>query len=87
MASDDELRARIAALEREVSVLHAMLRSTPDLISRTTVDGKFLYLNHVTPGFRMEDVVGTPAEAYIPEAFHARLHAAMRAAQDTRATQ
>lgn len=68
-------------------MLHAMLQSAPDLITRTTVDGDFLYLNHVSPGFRIEDVVGTPALGYIPEAFHDRAQAAMRAARETRSVQ
>ena len=72
----DDLRARIAELEAEVRVLHTMLQSAPDLITHITVDGRFLYLNRVTPGFRMEDVVGTPAEGYIPEAFRERALAA-----------
>lgn len=83
----EALRARIAELEAEVRVLHAMLRSAPDLISRITVDGSFLYLNHVSPGFRMEDVIGTSVDGYIPEAFHERAHAAMRAARERRSVQ
>ena len=83
----DELRARIAELEAEVRVLHAMLQSAPDLITRTTVDGKFLYLNHVTPGFRMEDVVGSSAVSYLPEPYRNTAHAAMKRTRETRSVQ
>lgn len=83
----EDLGARIAALEAEVHLLHELLQSVPDLISRVTVDGKFLYLNHVSPGFRMEDVVGTPADQYIPEAFRKTAHAAMQKARETRSVQ
>lgn len=83
----DDLRARIAELEAEVQVLYTMLRSAPDLISRVTVDGKFLYANHLSPGFRMEDVIGTSAEQYIPEGFRETAREAMRLARETRAVQ
>jgi two-component system cell cycle sensor histidine kinase/response regulator CckA len=83
----DDLRVRIQELEATVRVLSTMLQSAPDLITQITVDGKFLYLNHVSPGFRLEDVLGTSAEAYIPEAFRERAHAAMRAARETRSVQ
>src|SRR6188508_2685616 len=84
---DEDLRARIAELEAEVRVLHTMLQSAPDIITRISVDGEFLYLNHVTPGFRMEDVLGTSIDGYIPEAFRDTARAAMRAARETRTVQ
>ncbi|HEY6726850.1 MAG TPA: ATP-binding protein [Polyangiaceae bacterium] len=80
-------RARIAELEAEVRVLHTMLQSAPDLISRASVDGKFLYLNHVTPGFRMEDVVGAPAVSFLPEAHRETASAAMQRTTETRTVQ
>lgn len=83
----DDLRERIAALEAEVRLLHTMLESAPDFITRVTVDGEFLYLNRVSPGYRREDVLGTPAESYIPEAFRDAARAAMRAAKETRSVQ
>lgn len=83
----DELRARIAELEAEVRVLNTMLESAPDLITRASTDGKFLYLNHVTPGFRMEDVVGSPAVSYLPEAYREIARTAMNRTKDTRSVQ
>ncbi len=87
MGLEDELRARIAELEAEVRVMSTMLQSAPDFISRITVDGNFLYLNHVTPGLRPEDVLGTSVYGYIPEAFYERARAAMDAARETRSVQ
>src|SRR5688500_15557945 len=87
MGLEDELRARIAELEAEVRVLSTMLQSAPDFISRITVDGKFLYLNHLTRGLRTEDVIGTTVSAYIPRAFYERARAAMQAAKETRSVQ
>jgi PAS domain S-box-containing protein len=83
----DELRKRVAELEAEVGVLNTMLRSAPDFITRITVDGNFLYLNHLAPGFRMEDVIGTSADSYVPEAYRDRARAAMSAAAETRTVQ
>ena len=86
MGTEDP-RSRIAELEAQVRVLHTMLQSAPDFITHITVDGEFLYLNRVAPGFRMEDVLGTPIDAYIPEDFRATARAAMRAARETRSVQ
>ena len=83
----DNSEERIRALEAEVRRLHALLESAPDFITRMTVDGKFLYLNRLAPGFRMEDVLGTSVELYVPPEFRERAHAAMRAAQETRQVQ
>ena len=74
---------RIRALEGEVRRLTLMLESAPDFITRITVDGKFLYLNRLAPGFRMEDVLGTSVDAYVPPEFRERAHQAMRAACET----
>jgi PAS domain S-box-containing protein len=87
MGLEDDLSARVSELEAEVRVLSAMLENAPDFISRITVDGNFLYLNHVSPGLRVEDVLGTSVYRYIPEAFYERAHAAMRAARETRSVQ
>lgn len=78
---------RIAELEAEIRVLHTMLQSAPDLITRTSVDGNFLYLNHVTPGYHMEDVVGSPAVSYLPEPFRETASAAMERTKQTRSVQ
>src|SRR5687768_10334326 len=83
----EDLRARVAELEAEVRVLHTMLQSAPDIITRISVDGEFLYLNHVAPGFRMEAVRGTSMDGYIPEAFRETARAAMRVARETRSVQ
>src|SRR5579862_7137771 len=85
MSADDA--SRIEALEAEVRRLHVMLACAPDFIARITLDGRFLYLNHVAPGFEMTDVVGTSILAYIPEAFHERANAAVKAAHETRSVQ
>ncbi|MEO8900852.1 MAG: ATP-binding protein [Polyangiaceae bacterium] len=57
---------RIRALEDEVKRLSAMLESAPDFIARLTVEGRLLYINRLAPGFRMEDVLGTSIETYVP---------------------
>jgi two-component system, cell cycle sensor histidine kinase and response regulator CckA len=74
---------RIRALQDEVRRLTMMLESAPDFITRITVDGKFLYLNRVAPGFEMKDVLGTSVDAYVPPEFRERAHEAMRAACET----
>src|SRR5512146_1349685 len=79
--------SRIEALEAEVRRLHVMLESAPDFIARITLDGKFLYPNHVAPGSDTAGAIGTGFEKYIPEAFHDRAHAALTAAHRTRSVQ
>ena len=74
---------RIRALEDEVRRLTVMLESAPDFITRITVDGNFLYLNRLAPGFEMKDVVGTSVDNYVPPEFRERARAAMRAASET----
>ena len=74
---------RIRALQDEVRRLTLMLESAPDFITRITVDGKFLYLNRLAPGFEMKDVLGTSVDAYVPPEFRERAHEAMRAACET----
>jgi two-component system, cell cycle sensor histidine kinase and response regulator CckA len=78
--SDDD---RIRALEGEVRRLTLMLESAPEFITRITVDGKFLYLNRLAPGFEMKDVLGTSVDAYVPPEYRERAHEAMRAACET----
>ena len=74
---------RIRALEDEVRRLTLMLEGAPDFITRITVDGKFLYLNRLAPGFEMKDVLGTSVDAYVPPEFRERAHQAMQAACET----
>ena len=74
---------RIRALEDEVRRLTLMLESAPDFITRITVDGKFLYLNRLAPGFEMKDVLGTSIDSYVPPEFRERAHEAMRVACET----
>jgi two-component system, cell cycle sensor histidine kinase and response regulator CckA len=74
---------RIRVLESEVRRLTLMLESAPDFITRITVDGKFLYLNRLAPGFEMKDVLGTSVDAYVPPEFRERAHEAIRAACET----
>ena len=83
----DDLQARVLELEAEARVLQTMLQNAPNFITRITPDGKFLYLNRLAPGFRMEDVIGTSVDAYVPEPFRDRAHAALRAAIETRSVQ
>jgi PAS domain S-box-containing protein len=84
---DENSEERIRALRAEVRRLHVLLESAPDFITSITVDGKFLYLNRLAPGFRMEGVLGTSIDDYTPPEFHARAHAAMDAAVRTREVQ
>lgn len=74
---------RIRALEDEVRRLNVMLECAPDFITRLTPDGKFLYLNRLAPGYRMEDVIGTSADIYVPPAFRERAWRAMELAAST----
>ncbi|HXK19191.1 MAG TPA: PAS domain-containing protein, partial [Polyangiaceae bacterium] len=78
---------RIRALQDEVRRLEVMLESAPDFITRISVDGAFLYLNHLAPGFSMAQVLGTSVDAYVPPEFRARAHEAMRVACETRSVQ
>ncbi len=74
---------RIRALEDEVKRLSVMLESAPDFITRLTVEGKFLYLNRLAPGFEMGDVLGTSMEAYIPPEYREQARLAMARARET----
>jgi two-component system cell cycle sensor histidine kinase/response regulator CckA len=71
---------RIRALEAEVARLHTMLGSAPDFITLVTIDGRFLYLNRLAPGFRMEDVLGTSIAEYVPSEFQDLARDALRRA-------
>jgi two-component system, cell cycle sensor histidine kinase and response regulator CckA len=81
--TSDAKDERIRALEEEVRRLTVMLESAPDFITRITVDGDFLYLNRLAPGFEMKDVIGTSVDNYVPPEFRERARAAMRAAGET----
>jgi two-component system cell cycle sensor histidine kinase/response regulator CckA len=81
--TSDSKDDRIRVLEDEVRRLTVMLESAPDFITRITVDGNFLYLNRLAPGFEMKDVIGTSVDNYVPPEFRERARAAMRAASET----
>jgi len=85
--SDAVRDERIRLLEAEVARLHTMLSSAPDFITRITVDGDFLYLNRLAPGFRMEEVLGTSCYNYVPPEYRERARKAMLLARETRSTQ
>ncbi len=78
---------RIAALEDEVRRLRVMLESAPDFITQLTVDGKFLYLNRLAPGFRMSEVLGTTIDGYVPSEFRERAWQAIARARETATVQ
>jgi two-component system, cell cycle sensor histidine kinase and response regulator CckA len=78
-SKDDHIRA----LEDEVKRLRLMLESAPDFITRLSVDGKFLYLNRLAPGFEMKDVIGTSVDNYVPAEFRERAWQAMARARET----
>jgi two-component system, cell cycle sensor histidine kinase and response regulator CckA len=81
MAGDDADRTR--ALEAEVRRLKAMLECAPSFVMRISLDRKLLYINQLAPGFHMEDVIGTSADDYVPEAFRERARQAIQAACET----
>ncbi len=78
---------RVRALEAEVARLRAMLSSAPDFVTLITLDGRFLYLNRLAPGFRMEEVIGTSVHNYVPPEFHEQSAEAVRRARETRTVQ
>jgi PAS domain S-box-containing protein len=78
---------RIRALEDEVSRLKLMLASAPDFITRLSLDGKFLYMNRLAPGFQMSDVIGTSVDNYVPPEFRERAWQAMQQARETATVQ
>ncbi len=82
MTNDSE-DVRIRALQDEVRRLTLLLESAPDFITRITVDGAFLYLNRLAPGFEMKEVLGTSVDAYVPPEFRERAHQAIQAARET----
>src|SRR5689334_21251861 len=81
MAGDEADRTR--ALEAEIRRLKAMLECAPSFVMRISLDRKLLYINQLAPGFRMEDVIGTSADNYVPEAFRERARQAVQAACET----
>ena len=78
---------RIRALEDEVSRLELMLESAPDFITRISLDGRFLYVNRVAPGFRMSDVVGVCVDDFLLPEFRERAALARRKARETATVQ
>ncbi|MET0791235.1 MAG: PAS domain S-box protein, partial [Polyangiaceae bacterium] len=74
---------RIRALEDEVRRLRVMLESAPDFITQLTVDGKFLFLNRLAPGFQMSEVLGTTIDGYVPPEFRELAWQAMARARET----
>jgi two-component system, cell cycle sensor histidine kinase and response regulator CckA len=85
--SDEAAEERVRALEDEVRRLSAMLEGAPDFITRITVDGKFLYLNRLAPGYDMTDVLGTSVDAYVRPEFRELARTAIRIACETRTVQ
>ncbi len=76
-SNDDE---RIRALQDEVRRLELMLESAPDFITRVSLDGRFLYVNRLAPGYQMSDVLGTSVDDFVPPQFRERaLHARAKA--------
>ncbi len=87
MSDESGRDEKIRELQDEIRRLTAMLESAPDFISRLSVDGKFLYVNHLTAGFERSQVLGAPAESFLPPEYHARIREALRAAVETGRTQ
>ncbi|HSU40033.1 MAG TPA: ATP-binding protein [Polyangiaceae bacterium] len=79
--------SRIESLEAEKRRLQVMLASSADFIARITVDGRFLYVNHVAQGHEIASVIGTSVYDYIPAAFHERAQRAIKTAHETRSVQ
>ncbi|MEI9938706.1 MAG: ATP-binding protein [Pseudomonadota bacterium] len=82
-SKDDHIRG----LEDEVRRLERMLESAPDFITRVSVDGKFLYVNRLAPGFQMSDVVGTSVDNFVPPEFRERALEARVKARETATVQ
>ena len=78
---------RIRELEDEVRRLRVMLESAPDFMARLTVEGKFLYLNWLAPGFNMTDVLGTSVNEYVPPEFREPAMEAIARVRQTGKTQ
>ncbi|MDF3069078.1 MAG: Blue-light-activated protein [Polyangiaceae bacterium] len=85
--SEEGPEERIRRLEAEVRRLTAMLHSAPDFISHVSVDGTFLYVNHLSAGYEPDQVLGHPVEDFLPPMYRARVNDALRAAQETGRTQ
>ena len=79
--------SRVEALEAEVRRLKLMLECAPDFIARITLEGRFLYVNHLAPGFELADVLERNAYEFLPPAFHERARAAIQRAHSTRTVQ
>ena len=60
-----------------------MLESAPDFITQLTVDGKFLFLNRLAPGYQMSEVLGTTFEGYVPAEYRQRAWEAIARARET----
>jgi len=84
---EDEKEQRIRDLEAELARLYTMLESAPNFITRATVDGRFLYVNRLAPGYRREDVIGASICDFMPPSFHDRVHESIRRAIATREVQ
>jgi two-component system, cell cycle sensor histidine kinase and response regulator CckA len=78
---------RIRILEAEVRRFQQMLQCAPDFVSLITVDGRFLYINRLPPGVRLEDVVGTSMLTHVRPQFQELSRSAIRQAVETRKVQ
>lgn len=78
---------RIRSLEDEVRRFQQILLCAPDFVSLVTPDGRFLYINKLPPGVRLEDVVGTSMFAKIRPQLQELSRAAMQRAVETRQVQ
>ena len=74
-------------LEAEVGRFAQMLQCAPDFVSLITVDGRFLYINRLPAGVRLEDVVGTSLFDHVRPEFQELSRAAIRQAVQTRKVQ
>ena len=78
---------RIRALEEEVRRLELMLESAPDFITRISLDGEFLYVNRLAPGFQLNEVLGCSVDDFVPPQFRERARRARAQARESAAVQ
>ena len=71
----DITRARNQAreLQKSEEQLRFILENQPSIVLLLDLDGKIIYVNAVTSGYNMEDVVGVDSRAFVPEEDRDRL--------------
>jgi two-component system cell cycle sensor histidine kinase/response regulator CckA len=63
---NDTLRRALAESKSDTVLLNSLLKATPTLIIRCSRELKIEFINRLSDGYRMEDVLGAPVIGFVP---------------------